>query len=539
MHTFTRLFALLLLVAGLTPLAHASHIQGGTLTYTALGNNQYRVVLKHFRDCSGIPAPANATLNCRNNSPCISPVVVSATMARQGNPVYGNQYCATLSGICTQSGPANYEANTYVATVTLPPAATWVLSSEDCCRPGTANLTGNNSFRFETVLHNQVTVGGATQTIANTSAVASNLPVFFIPWKQLSILGNSAFDADGDSLVYSLVNPLENCGVSSPYAPRPAGQYVTGIISQSPLCIFSPTALPALYTAALPVNVTIDTTGACPLRTSTPRFQFDAATGSIALEPAIYDAVAPSADGRNKYVVVVQIQELRRLSGQWVEVGVTRRELFLTVYDCGTNVPPALARTATLHIGTARRTQPLNQVIPVLAGEPVVLDLIATDRNAGQSVTMSLAYNAVPGAVLNTTGAGLARLTFTPPQNLPSGTYRVAVTAEDNNCPLKGHETQTLVFRVSATTLSTRAGRAATAVAAWPTPFAGAVQFQLPTSGAKTLTVTDALGRNVATLLTSATGAGRWQPDAGLAPGLYLARTADGSAVVRLLYQPE
>ena len=181
MHTFTRLFALLLLVAGLSPLAQASHIQGGTLTYTALGGNQYRVVLKQFRDCSGVSAPATATLECRNGSSCNSPVVVSATMTRQGNPVFGNQYCATLSGICSINGPANYEANTYIATVTLPPAATWVLSNQNCCRPSTANLTTQADFRFETVLHNQVTVGGATQPIANTSAVASNLPVFFIP----------------------------------------------------------------------------------------------------------------------------------------------------------------------------------------------------------------------------------------------------------------------------------------------------------------------------------------------------------------------
>ena len=538
MHTFTRLFALLLLVAGLSPLAQASHIQGGTLTYTALGNNQYRVVLKHFRDCSGALAPSTATLECRNNAACTAPVIISVPMALQGAPVFGNQYCATLSGICTATGPANYEATTYAATVTLPPAATWVLNYSMCCRPSTANLVGQDDFRFETVLHNRITVGSATQTIANTSAVASNLPVFFVPWKQLSILGNSAFDADGDSLVYSLVNPLRNCGLSSMYASRPTSP-TSGIISQNPPCAFVNTAVSSVYTAALPVNVTTDTTGTCPVRTSTPRFQFDPATGGIALEPATYNAVAPSAAGLNKYVVVVQIQELRRLGGQWVEVGVTRRELFLTVYDCGTNVPPRLAQTATLHVGTARRTQPLNQVIPVLAGEPVVLDLVATDRNAGQSITVSLAYNAVPGAVLNPTGAGTARLTFTPPQNLPSGTYRVSVTAEDDNCPIKGHETRTLVFRVSATVLGTRAGRAATAVAAWPTPFAGVVQFQLPTTGTKTLNVTDALGRNVATLLTSATGAGRWQPAADLAPGLYLARTADGSAVVRLLYQPE
>jgi len=70
MRTFTRLFALLLLVAGLSPLAQATHIQGGTLTYTSLGNNQYRVVLKHFRDCSGVSAPVSPTLECHTGTAC-------------------------------------------------------------------------------------------------------------------------------------------------------------------------------------------------------------------------------------------------------------------------------------------------------------------------------------------------------------------------------------------------------------------------------------------------------------------------------------
>ena len=42
--------------------AQASHVQGGDLTYTSLGSNQYRVVLKLYRDCSGAALPASMTL---------------------------------------------------------------------------------------------------------------------------------------------------------------------------------------------------------------------------------------------------------------------------------------------------------------------------------------------------------------------------------------------------------------------------------------------------------------------------------------------
>jgi hypothetical protein len=539
MNRFLRFSSILLLGAGLLASrpAQATHAQGGDLTYTSLGNNQYRVVVHHFRDCSGIPSPTSLQLTCKSagcNSPT-GPGVVTATMNRQGATLYGNQYCATLTGICTANGPANYETNTFVATVTLPPAAEWVLSTEECCRPSTANLVGQGNFRFEAVLHNQISVGGTAQTIVNTSPVSSNLPVFFIPWKQTSLLSNSAFDADGDSLVYSLDRPLDGCGVYTPYAPYPGSLCTPAVLSITPPCVLScPTTTPTTYSATLPVAVTNDTLGLCPNKTTAPRFDFDANSGALRVEPAYFDSVSASAMGKNKYVVVVKITEYRKISGSYVVVGTARRDLFLTVYDCGHNFPPTFLRTAAMQVGTSVINQPLNTVIPIRAGEPATLTLNATDRNANQTVTMSLDYNTVPGARLVLTGSGAARLTFTPPLALPDGLYRVAVTAEDNACPLKGNETQTIAFRVYSSPLATRPA-AGTAILAYPTPFTNEVQFTMSQPGVQQLTICDQLGRVVGHASSKADGSVRWQPGTEVPAGLYLARAANGTQTVRLL----
>ena len=43
--------------------AYASHAQGGDLTYTCLGGNQYRLRLAFYRDCSGTTAPGSVSID--------------------------------------------------------------------------------------------------------------------------------------------------------------------------------------------------------------------------------------------------------------------------------------------------------------------------------------------------------------------------------------------------------------------------------------------------------------------------------------------
>ncbi|MDQ2793459.1 MAG: hypothetical protein M3Y12_05555 [Bacteroidota bacterium] len=66
------------LLGGL-PQAHATHLLGCDMTYTALGGNQYRVKFRLYRDCSGADTPTSFDLQCRNGISCNSPATVTAT----------------------------------------------------------------------------------------------------------------------------------------------------------------------------------------------------------------------------------------------------------------------------------------------------------------------------------------------------------------------------------------------------------------------------------------------------------------------------
>ena len=75
------------LLVGLGP-AQASHLLGVDMTDIALGNNQYRVKFRLYRDCSGIQA-SPFVLECRNGG-CNA--TVSAPLVQQGLTVAATPY---------------------------------------------------------------------------------------------------------------------------------------------------------------------------------------------------------------------------------------------------------------------------------------------------------------------------------------------------------------------------------------------------------------------------------------------------------------
>jgi hypothetical protein len=521
--------------------ARASHAQGGDLRYESLGNNQYRVTVRSFRDCSGIQAETTLELNCRVGTPLTSCANNNAlnrtvTLARVGQPIFGNQYCATIGGICTTSGPANHEENTYQGTVTLP-AEQWTMSVEINARPATANLASGSggTLRFEATLDNR-------NGLLNNSPNFGTMPVAFVGWKQPVSLSNGAFDIDGDSLVFSLVTPLTGCNTAETYKPYNGPGAGNANIPGSPGCTYySPVGMPTTFSPTQPIATRIDTTGTCPTRLGqlTP-FSFNPANGAVSFTPIIYDLTGTSANGNNKYVVCIKVDEYRRINGTYRNIGSARREVFLTVVDCGTNQNPRFANTMSVYgVGNV----PLNRAISVRSGASTSVVLNATDPNTGQVLTLSANHLNVPGVYTQQTAAGTLIMEFTPPTTLPDGTYYITIKAEDNNCPVKGLDVQTLAFRVYGSPLSARAQANTMVSNAYPNPFTDQVTFTLtrPDSRtAQTVDIVNQLGQVVDHLTVPAGGAAEakltWTPAASVPAGVYLARFADGQQTVRLLH---
>jgi gliding motility-associated-like protein len=183
----------------------ASHIVGGDAYYTCLGNNQYQVTFALYRDCSGISMDANLFTTVSAPGCGTSFNVTLQPGARFGveiTPVCPSQLptttCANLNGAI--QGTQVYE---YTGIITLPAACDmWTISWTTCCRNG--NITNGlaNSMYIETRINN-------TNGICNNSARFTSLPTPYICAGQQFSFNHGAIDVDGDTLIYSMISPME------------------------------------------------------------------------------------------------------------------------------------------------------------------------------------------------------------------------------------------------------------------------------------------------------------------------------------------
>src|SRR5690606_34081915 len=141
--------------------------------------------------------------------------------------------------------------------------------------------------------------------------------------------------------------------------------------------------------------------------------------------------------GLNKYVVVVKIDEYRKINGQATKIGSIRREMFITIMDCGPNTNPVVASPVA-------NGQPItpNDIIHLRPGTPLNLQLAADDSNVNDVLIMSSdAESMLQGSsfVVTPGSRPTATLTWTPSaSHARDQIYYFRVTVTDDACPLKG-----------------------------------------------------------------------------------------------------
>jgi hypothetical protein len=477
MQTATPFRWLAALVLWLGPLlaAHATHILGGDISYspvasTTAGVPRYHVTATLFRDPSLAQQPIAQIVFSRNG--CGG----SAATGSFALAIARNQSAVTYTLGCTNVYGLVYQVYAYETDVDLP-AGQWTLSIAEAGR--IASIQN---------LVNSIYTGYYISTYLDNTLVGQDSSPRFLS-TLLPYLGNgqaqrysfSAFDLDGDSLVYQFRQPEQSTqSLTTPYS---CGTSIAGSFS--------------------------------------PHFQINTATGALTTDPA--------AVQQGYFAMAARVSEYRRINGSWQLIGyVTRDITYLAAGSLNTN-----PRFTALRLNGATATQPLSQTIRVQPGQAVALALEAADPDAGQALRFeSQAPGIIPGLSLQTTGATSALLTWQVPATLPPGRYTATVAVLDNGCP-NASEEYTFSFLVSSTSLATRPDRSLE-VAAYPTPFREQVQFS--TAPNQAVLLVDALGREVARLTSAADGLVRWQPAATLPAGLYLARSASsGRPLARLL----
>jgi gliding motility-associated-like protein len=182
--------------------ANASHIIGGEIYYDSLGNNRYKVTFEIYRDCNSFTDyddPLNYTVFYTNGT-VWSQFSVNI-FSRDTLPIVYDDPCVTPpNDICV-------ERAIYIDTIILPfDVDGYYISYQRCCWTSVIdNIVdpSNNGITLTTSIP-----GSSLVPVHNQGARFNNYPPLVLCSNNTLNFDHSAFDPDGDSLVYALVDPL-------------------------------------------------------------------------------------------------------------------------------------------------------------------------------------------------------------------------------------------------------------------------------------------------------------------------------------------
>jgi hypothetical protein len=269
--------------------ASAAHIVGGELVYTHLGGDQYEVSLIVYRDCFGSGAqfdnPASIGVFDTGNSLVQNlNFTLDSVVTIQGTI---NSSCVTApNNVCVEAGY-------YTQTVTLPTAiGGYTLAYQRCCMNGIVQNVVDPGDVGATYV---ATVPGTESSPNNSSPQWNQLPPLYVCANLPMVIDQSAFDVDGDSLVYSLCTPLGGASATAPAPNPPSDPPYLEIPWQAPY------GLGDLLGGPVPLTI-------------------DAVTGEINAIP----------DAQGTFVIGMCVQEYRN----GILLGETTRAIQLNVVNC-------------------------------------------------------------------------------------------------------------------------------------------------------------------------------------------------------------
>ena len=361
---------------------------GGDISYTYLGGNDFKVRVKLYRDCSGIPNSNSQQIKI--SSTCYNVTVSAPLISNTGNNV--TPVCSAFPATtCDSTGgagmvvPVGVQEYIYETIVTIPGTLScqkFTFSINYCCRnPLITNIVNPLSHSF-----------GIYSELDRTIFPGNNSPVFYNPAPifgtayQANYFDFSALDVDGDSLVYSLYHPYNGTnggGVN----------YITGISATTPFVTQFPTV-------------------------------FDPTTGVMAVTP----------DGPQTTVVGVRVEKYR--AGNMV--GYVEKDIQIIITNDNNPAPNVSGIDSTT-------------VDHYLAnpGDTVSFNVYGSDVNQFQSLTMNW-NNAIPGATFTVSGPANKPVGhffwIVDSTHFQFRPHLFGVTVVDDGCPIVADRTR--FFRI-------------------------------------------------------------------------------------------
>ena len=191
--------------------SYSTHFLGGEISYKCLGGMDYLVSMVAYGDCQAVPLQSSFTVQATATGCAAS---FATTLPLLDTALIPNGCSSWTSACAGGTFPGSY-AYLYQDTITLPVnCSNWVFSAHSCCRYSTiSNLVnpGSADIYVETMLN-------SIDAPCNNSPVFQQAPLMFICTGEDYCISNSAYDQDGDSLVFSIAPSYQNSGTPIPYA---------------------------------------------------------------------------------------------------------------------------------------------------------------------------------------------------------------------------------------------------------------------------------------------------------------------------------
>ncbi|TGE24975.1 gliding motility-associated C-terminal domain-containing protein [Hymenobacter aquaticus] len=483
--------ALLLVLALLRPgAASATHIVGGEMELQHRTGSLYTLTLNLYFDAVN----GNAGALDQQMPASIFDKATQRRMLDVVLPLVSNTFVQYTNPACTQPTLSTrklvYSRDVTLDAATYASASGYYASVERCCR----NLG----------IRNIVNPGGAAQTfylefpavVRGGQPFLDSTPRIFPPLGDYACRGELFYydfggqDADGDSLAYDLVTPLNghttanNPGPITPQAaPYSTVIWATGLSAQNQI-------------------------------PGTPALGIDARTGRL--------TVRPSQLGL--FVFGVRCSEYRR----GVKIGETRRDFQLYVLSCSVNAAPSVQLFPT---ASARAYQPGRDTLRLRPGTDHCLQVRFTDPDPSSQLTVTAQpvnfTSGSPGPTFTTATSGTVRaagapdtltatLCFPGCQDTQGKVYLLDLIVADNGCSLPKRDTVRLAFTAEPAPNTPPVLTSSFPLPAVPETTPRIVRLPVGSGYAATLTGTDADGD---ALVLSATGRGFNLPAAGMSFG--------------------
>ena len=272
--------------------AYATHAAGADFTYRCLGGLQYELNLTFYRDCGGVAEPNTIDINYHTKTGAYTAMqtVTATKVLTSGQEI--TSPCASSTTKCNGGTYTGIRQWRYTAIVNLPGSAIdWVFSYQICCRNcaittiNTPCSSGISNLYVEATLNN-------LDALCNNSPTFSSVPIAFVYVGQNFNYNHGVLDADGDSLVYSLITPRFNSTTDVTYiSPHNTGN---PILTSTPFIINSRTG---------DINFTPSQTEVGIMTVLVKEFRNQKLIGSVLRDMQVYTSVSsnslPTASGIN------------------------------------------------------------------------------------------------------------------------------------------------------------------------------------------------------------------------------------------------